>query len=68
MLLTCKNSECGKVFSSIKSSRHFCSKKCSVEDRKKDPVYLEKLRKPKINRICIMNYECNFRLIYNKNS
>jgi len=47
MLLICKNIKCEKIFRSLKSSRKFCCKKCSIEDRKKDPIYLEKLRKKK---------------------
>lgn len=45
MLLKCKHCLC--EFSSPITKRQFCSKTCSIAHRKTDPVYLEKLRKPK---------------------
>lgn len=39
--------QCQLEFTSSVRSRVFCSVKCSVNNRKKDVAYLEKLRKPK---------------------
>jgi hypothetical protein len=49
MLLTC--SQCHKEYSSIKSSRQFCSKKCSIDNRKLNPDYITSLKKPKTQRV-----------------
>lgn len=48
MKLICK--ECGKEYESGRSSRQFCSKKCSIDNRKKDPEYIKKLSCKKRNK------------------
>lgn len=48
MKLVCK--ECGKEYESGRSSRQFCSKKCSIDNRKKDPEYIKKLSKKKTKK------------------
>lgn len=48
MKLICK--ECGAEFESERSTRHFCSRKCSIDNRKKDESYLKKLRVKKVKK------------------
>lgn len=42
MILICN--ECGREYESTKSSRQFCSRKCSIDNRKKNPEYIKKLK------------------------
>lgn len=49
MILTCN--QCHKEYNSIKSSRQFCSKKCSIDNRKLNPDYITSLKKPKTQRV-----------------
>jgi hypothetical protein len=39
--------ECGKTFESERKTRQFCSRKCSIDNRKKDLDYIKKISKPK---------------------
>lgn len=48
MLLICKN--CMTEYESPKSNRQYCSKSCSVNHRKNDITYIQKLRKKKTAR------------------
>jgi len=57
MILVCI--ECKKEYDSPKTNRSFCSRKCSIDNRKKDHDYLKKLKGPKKQRTT-ENVNCKY--------